>query len=99
MSKFKFVLNQKGVRDLLFSEAMKSGMSEIAHNIVPDAENYEVKDEATRSIVTIKTDAAWFDNVENNTLLKSMLNIRRGIQYIKPKGNQKSHWRRVRKKK
>jgi len=72
MNNFKFELNRSGVRELLYSSAMKDALRQTAESVAPNAEDYEVKDMSTRAIVIIKNDKAWNDNTDNNTLLKRM---------------------------
>ena len=74
MSKVKFELNYKGVRQLLHSPEMVSVLEANARRIADNAgEGYEVKHMATRAIaVETSTNEAAQDNLEHNTLLKAV---------------------------
>jgi len=72
MSKFKFELNHDGVKQLLFCSEMQKALKETAESVQPNADDYEVKNMSTRSIVVIKNEKSWRDNTDNNTLLKRM---------------------------
>ena len=72
MSNFKFKLNYNGVRQLLYSNEMKNALKSTAESVAPNASDYEVINMPTRSIVVIRSEKAWTDNTENNTLLKRM---------------------------
>lgn len=74
MSKFRFELNRKGVRDLLHSPEMVRVLEGYGRTIADSAgEGYEVKQMPTRAIaVETGTDKAAQDNLEHNTLLKAV---------------------------
>lgn len=72
-SGFKFVLNKKGVGELLKSEAMADVLTQQAGKVATNAgTGYEVKQMGTRVIVIARSPEAEADNYENNTLLKAM---------------------------
>lgn len=78
MSKVKFKLNYKGVRELLLSPEMLNVVKKHADGIQQRAgDGYEVSAYAsgkTRVNASVRaiTDKAIKDNLENNTLLKAM---------------------------
>ncbi|MBQ9075084.1 MAG: hypothetical protein IJY32_03875 [Mogibacterium sp.] len=74
MSKLRFELNRKGVRELLHSPEMVSVLEGYGRTIADNAgEGFEVKHMPTRAIaVETGTDAAARDNLEHNTLLKAV---------------------------
>ena len=74
---FKFTLNKSGVNQLLKSDEMKGVIEGYADGIAHRAGNgYEVRMHETNERVIANvyadTDEAIQDNLENNTLLKSM---------------------------
>lgn len=71
MSKIEFKLNKQGVRHLLYCQKMKDALSSLAESLRPNDE-YEIKNMPTRTIVSIKSDQTWDDNVRNNTLIKKL---------------------------
>lgn len=77
MSNFKFVLNRKGVRELLKSSEMQSVLKEKAKAILEkcgsgyDSDIFVGKTRANAS-VGAKTKKAKRDNYKNNTLLKAI---------------------------
>ena len=77
MSKIRFELNRAGVRELLRSQEMAAGLSDLAAGIAGRCgEGYasDVKTMPTRVIASVytETDAAVRDNSENNTILRSL---------------------------
>ena len=77
MAKSKFVLNRKGVGDLLKSAEMGSVLREYAEGIRGRAgDGYELIERTygTRKVAAIRpeSDEAIRDNLENNTLLKAV---------------------------
>lgn len=72
-SGFKFVLNKKGVAELLHSDEMVTALMQNASKVATKAgTGYEAKQMGTRVIVLARSAEAEQDNYENNTLLKSM---------------------------
>ena len=72
-SGFKFVLNKKGVAELLHSDEMANALIQHANKVATKAgTGYETKQMGTRVIVLARSQEAEEDNYENNTLLKSM---------------------------
>lgn len=70
---FRFVLNKKGVGELLKSDEMADALISHAGKVATKAgTGYEVKRMGTRVIVLARSEEAEQDNYENNTLLKSM---------------------------
>lgn len=77
MSKDKFVLNRKGVRELMQSPEMLSTVTEYANQVKNRAgEGYEVTQYTGKTRVNASVHAETFearkDNYENNTLLKAL---------------------------
>ena len=74
MSKgFRFELNEKGVGELLHSDAMAESLMVHAKKVANTAgAGYEAKQVSTRVIVVPVTKDAEQDNYDNNTLLKAM---------------------------
>lgn len=73
MNNMKFVLDRKGVGELLKSDEMTSVLEGYARSISARAgDDYEAKVMPTRVIVRPKNENGEKDNSENNTLLKSM---------------------------
>lgn len=77
MSKFKFELNKRGVRDLLRSEEMQSVLVAYATGIRERAgEGYEqdvrVGKNRANAMVWPESDKAKKDNWDNNTALKAV---------------------------
>ena len=76
-SKFRFELNSKGVRDLLRSDEMKSGLRRYAQRVKAAAgDGNEISEYtgASRANVSVyaSTRKAKKDNLQNNTLLKAL---------------------------
>lgn len=72
-SGFKFVLNKKGVAELLHSDEMATALMQNAGKVATKAgTGYESKQMGTRVIVLARSLEAETDNYDNNTLLKSM---------------------------
>ena len=72
-NKLKFKLNYKGVGQLLKSAEMQSVLSSYANEIKNRAgDGYDVYVGRTRANVSVATEAAAQDNLENNTLLKAV---------------------------
>ena len=91
--KVQFKLDGKGVRHLLYCQAMKDALQNVAHEVIPNADDYKLENMPTRSIVIITTEKGWFDNVQNNTLLKNM-KVKREVSYVHTK-NGLRYWRHV----
>lgn len=77
MSKFKFVLDRGGVRELLKSTEIADICEQYASNIKAAAgEGYKCElrhyPERTGAAVYPETDKAYFENLHKNTLLKAM---------------------------
>lgn len=75
MADFKFELNREGVRELMQSEEMQSVLVSYAKSIKNRAgEGYNVYVGKTRANVSVETkdDDAVKDNLEKNTLLRSL---------------------------
>lgn len=77
MSKFSFKLNSNGVRQLLKSSEIQTGLDEYANHVKDSAgEGYEISKHVgkNRANVSIhaKTRKAKKDNLKNNTLLKAL---------------------------
>ena len=75
MSKVKFVLNKKGVRELLQSQEMLDVVTQYAYQVQGRAgDGYEVDQyigfDRAHAVVYPATVKAKIDNYENNTLLK-----------------------------
>ena len=75
MSDFKFVLNRAGVRELMQSQEMQDVLVEFAGQVAERAgDGYDVyigTNRANVSVVTA-TDEAAADNLDHNTLEKSI---------------------------
>ena len=75
MSDFKFVLNRAGVRELMQSQEMQDVLVEFAGQVAENAgDGYDVyigTNRANVSVVTA-TDEAMADNLDHNTLEKSI---------------------------
>lgn len=77
MSKFKFVLNRTGVKELMQSEKMQKILNEKATSIKNrcgdgyEQDSYVGKNRAA-AIVRAVTKKARIDNSDNNTLLKAV---------------------------
>ncbi len=76
MSKVKFVLNKKGVRELLQSKEMMDVVTQYAYQVQERAgDGYEVDQyvgfDRAHAVVYPATAEAKRDNYENNTLLKA----------------------------
>ena len=70
---FKFVLDKKGVAELLHSDEMTDALIHHAGKVATKAgTGYEAKQMGTRVIVIARSEEAEQDNYDNNTLLKSM---------------------------
>ena len=68
----KFELNQKGVGELLNSDAMADVLMDYANQVKENAgEGYEVVRSHDRVKVVASTQEAAEDNMDNNTLLKA----------------------------
>ena len=75
MSDFKFVLNREGVRELMQSQEMVDVLTEFADQVATRAgEGYSVYIGKTRANVSVRTDTdeAAADNLDHNTLEKSI---------------------------
>lgn len=77
MANVKIVLNKSGVRELLKSSEMQSACQEQANAIMQRAgDGYvaEARNYPERSGYAVRTDSAeaYYDNLNNNTLLKVM---------------------------
>ena len=75
MNDFKFVLNRAGVRELMQSQEMVEVLTEFAGQVAERAgEGYDVYIGVNRANVSVitATDEAYNDNLENNTLEKSI---------------------------
>ena len=75
MAKFKFELNREGVRALLQSKEMQDGLVQYAKSVQNRAgEGYNVYVGRNRANVSVQTsnDKAVQDNLEKNTLLRSL---------------------------
>lgn len=72
MGNFKFVLNRKGVGELLHSSEMQNALMSYGRQVADSAgDGYEVKQMPTRAIaVSAFSKKAQRDNLKNNTLLK-----------------------------
>ena len=73
--KFKFELNREGVRQLLQSKEMQDGLVQYAKSVQNRAgEGYSVFVGRNRANVSVETnnDKAVRDNLEKNTLLRSI---------------------------
>ena len=78
MSKVRFEMDRDGVRALLKCEAMETGLKSLADGVKERCgEGYETdsKQMPTRVIASVyaDTDAARKDNLDNNTILRSLL--------------------------
>lgn len=74
MSKVKFKLNYRGVRQLLHSDEMVQVLEANARRVSDNAgEGYEIKHMGTR-VIAVETSSreAVQDNLEHNTLLKAV---------------------------
>lgn len=75
MSNFKFTLNRAGVRELMQSQEMQDVLVEFAGSVADRAgDGYDVyigKNRANVSVATA-TEEAYNDNLDNNTLEKSI---------------------------
>lgn len=77
MSKIKFKLNRRGVRDLLNGDRMKETISNQCGSIASRAgtgyaSNVHYSDQRIIGTVYAETDEAKRDNLKNNTLLKAV---------------------------
>lgn len=77
MAKFKFVLNRKGVSELMNSKEMQAVLASYASHVQSAAgEGYEtdVKPGKRRASARVKpaTNKAYFTNLRGNTLLKAL---------------------------
>jgi hypothetical protein len=71
----KFVLNRAGVRELMKSQEMIDVLTEFAGQVATNAgEGYSVHTGPNRANVSVATDTdeAYYDNLDNNTLEKSI---------------------------
>ncbi len=75
MSDFKFVLNRAGVRELMQSQEMQDVLVEFASQVAERAgDGYDVYIGVNRANVSVgtATEEAMADNLEHNTLEKSI---------------------------
>ena len=75
MSNLKFVLNRAGVRELMQSQEMIDVLTDYAGQVATNAgEGYSVHIGQNRANVSVATDTdeAYYDNLDNNTLEKSI---------------------------
>lgn len=75
MSDFKFVLNTAGVRELMQSPEMQDVLVEFAGQVAERAgDGYSVYVGTTRANVSVRTETeeAMADNLDHNTLEKSI---------------------------
>lgn len=77
MAKTRFELNREGVRELMLSDAMASGLEGLADGILArlgDGYSTETYKGKNRVNVEVKADTfqAKRDNAENNTILKAV---------------------------
>lgn len=77
MSKFKFVLNRQGVRELLQSEGMKNVVEEKASGVLSRAGvgfsmNSRVGKTRVNAMVYPETKEAYYRNLHGNILLKAL---------------------------
>lgn len=77
MAKTRFELNREGVRELMLSDAMASGLEGLAGGILArlgDGYSTETYKGKNRVNVEVKADTfqAKRDNAENNTILKAV---------------------------
>jgi len=75
MDKFKFVLNREGVRELMRSDEMVGVLTEFADRVANRAgDGYSTHIGPNRANVSVVTDTdeAYYDNLDNNTLEKSI---------------------------
>lgn len=77
MSDFKFVLNSKGVQELLKSPEMQSILANYANQVADRAGDgyearYHIGKKRAYANVYAETAEAKRDNMDNNTLLKSL---------------------------
>ena len=77
MNNFKFKLNSKGVQELLKSPEMQSILAEYANDVAERAgvgyeARYHVGKKRAYANVYAETAEAKRDNLDNNTLLKSL---------------------------
>lgn len=71
----KFVLNRAGVRELMQSQEMQDVLVEFAGQVADKAgDGYSVYVGANRANVSVRTETeeAYYDNLDNNTLEKSI---------------------------
>ena len=77
MNKFKLVLNDKGIQELLKSDEMQSILSEHGATVARragagyESDVHEYKKRAVANVYPATSEAA-VDNLENNTLLKAL---------------------------
>lgn len=74
MAKIKIELNSRGIRDLLKSSEMRSGIEQISQSIASscgDGYSHDTKDMGSRVIASVYAESseAIKDNLENNTIL------------------------------
>ncbi len=77
MDKYVFELNREGVAELMRSPAMQQGLDQIASQVSSRCgEGYEVINRVgkTRASATVEamTTEAYYDNLENNTILRAL---------------------------
>ena len=75
MSDFKFTLNRDGVRELMQSQEMQDVLVEFAGQVAERAgDGYSVYVGTTRANVSVRTETeeAMADNLDHNTLEKSI---------------------------
>ena len=75
MSNLKFVLNRAGVRELMKSQEMVDVLTEYAGQVAAKAgDGYSIHIGPNRANVSVATDTeeAYYDNLDNNTLEKSI---------------------------
>ena len=77
MAKTKFELNRAGVRELMLSDEMRSGLEDIANGVLGrlgDGYSTETYQGRNRINVEVKADTyqARRENAENNTILKAV---------------------------
>ena len=77
MAKVKFELNREGVRELMKSKEMTSGLEAIAGNVLSRlGEGYSTNTYVGRNRVNVEVKADTFqarrENAQNNTILKAV---------------------------
>ena len=77
MAKVKFELNRAGVRDLMLSDAMESGLEGLAGGILSRlGEGYSTNTYHGKNRVNVEVQADTFkarrENAKNNTILKAV---------------------------